>query len=83
MWVRSENCESVQPAALERSGNNIIVRRNFRRIEATEERAEHYEYEEWQMTKEQYEVYQEFDAQVSEQSDALVELAELISEVIG
>lgn len=41
---------------------------------------EHYEYEEWQMPKEQYEIYKEFETQMSEQSDALVELAELITE---
>lgn len=83
MWARTENSESIQPLAFERSGDNIILRRNFRLVEATEDKPTHYEYDEWQMTNEQYEVYQAFDAQVSEQSDALVELAELISEVIG
>ena len=83
MWARTENSESIQPLAFEQSGDNIILRRNFRLVEATEDKPTHYEYDEWQMTNEQYEVYQAFDAQVSEQSDALVELAELISEVIG
>lgn len=83
MWHKSENGESIQPLAFERSGDNIILRRNFRLVEATEDKPTHYEYDEWQMTNEQYEVYQAFDAQVSEQSDALVELAELISEVMG
>lgn len=83
MWVRTENGESIQPLAFEQSGDNIILRRNFRLVEATEDKPTHYEYDEWQMTNEQHEVYQAFDAQVSEQSDALVELAELISEVIG
>lgn len=50
--------------------------------EATEEMPEHWVYEEWQMTAQQYEIYQAFEAQISEQSDALVELAELVSEVL-
>ena len=83
MWVRVSNGESVQPLAFEQAGNNVIIRRNFHLVDATEDMPAHYEYDEWQMTNEQYEVYLAFDAQVSEQSDALVELAELISEVIG
>lgn len=83
MWVRVSNGESVHPLAFEQAGNNVILRRNFRLVEAIEDKPTHYEYDEWQMTNEQYEVYQAFDAQVSEQSDALVELAELISEVMG
>ena len=37
----------------------MIVRRNFRQIPAAEDMPAHYEWEEWQMTEEQFEVYQE------------------------
>ena len=60
----------------------MILRKNFRLIPATDEIPEHYEYEEWQMTNEQYEVYQYHEELLNEQADALVELAELISEVM-
>lgn len=82
MWVKTENSEAIIPPSLEKSGDKYIVRRGFHLVAATEEKPEHYEYEEFQMTKEQYEVYQNFDTMINEQSDALIELAELISEVL-
>lgn len=60
----------------------MILRRDFRKIEASEDIPEHYTYEEWQMTADQYEVYQNFEQIIGEQSDALVELAGMLSEVI-
>ena len=78
MWTKTENGEAVIPAAVETSGNNVILRRRFQLVEAEDERPAHYEYEEWQMTREQYEVYQDFESQISEQADALIELAEMI-----
>lgn len=81
MWTKSQNGESSKPESVERAGNNVILRRNFKRIRATEEIPEHWEYEEWQMTAEQYEVHQYHEQIESEQADALVELAELIAEV--
>lgn len=82
MWAKSANSENVQPQAVEHSGNCVIVRKNFRHVSATEDFPEHYEYDEWQMTKEQYEVYKDFEARLDEQDDALIELAGLISEVV-
>lgn len=60
----------------------MILRRDFRKVEASEDIPEHYTYEEWQMTADQYEVYQNFEQIIGEQSDALVELAGMLSEVI-
>lgn len=60
----------------------MILRRDFRKVEASEDVPEHYTYEEWQMTADQYEVYQNFEQIIGEQSDALVELAGMLSEVI-
>lgn len=60
----------------------MIVRRGFRFVPATDETPAHYEYEEWQMTEDAYEVYNSLITLIDEQSDALVELAELIAEVV-
>lgn len=57
MWIKTENSDSVQPLAVEECGDVIIVRRNFVKIEATEERSEYWEYEEWQMARDQYAMY--------------------------
>lgn len=81
MWTKSQNDNAVQPSDLEFAGNHVIIRRNFQLVETTEDMPAHYEYEEWQMTAEQYEVYRNFETLISEQSDALIELAEIISEV--
>lgn len=83
MWTRSENDVNVRPSALEQAGDYVILRKNFHQVEATEEKPEHYEWDEWQMTKEQYDVYRVMEEKITEQSDALVELAEIISEVVS
>mgnify|MGYP006958213996 CR=1 FL=1 len=81
MWTKSQNGENLKPADFERGENYVILRRNFKHIEATEEMPAHYEYEEWQMTVEQYEVHKYHEQIEEEQADALIELAELITEV--
>lgn len=83
MWKRSNNCSAVQPPALKRVGDRYIVRRMFRHVPATEEIPEHWTYDEWQMTSDQYEVYRTMQPLIDEQSDALVELADIISEIAG
>ena len=40
---------------------------------------EHWEYEEWQMTKDQYDVYQVMLTETGDIEDALIELAEIIA----
>lgn len=82
MWQKSSNSDSVRPLDVEKSGEIVIVRRHFQLIDATEEIPEHYEYDEWQMTADQYEVYQSLQSVIKEQEDALVELADIISEVM-
>ena len=82
MWTKSENSSSAQPQDIEFCGNIVIIRKGFVLIPETDEASEHWQYDEWQMTREQYDVYCAFKPQIDEQSDALVELAELISEVI-
>lgn len=82
MWSKSSNGEPIIFPEFEESGNNVILRKNFKLIEADDEFPAHYEWEEWQMTKDQYEVYHNFETIINEQSDALVELADMISEVM-
>ena len=80
MWTRVENSDPMKPLKYEESGNNIIVRRAYHKIEAGDEMPEHWSYEEWQMTREQYAVFKPLNSTIEEQSDALVELAELAAE---
>lgn len=82
MWTNSENSENIRPQAIEISGDHVILRKEFVLVEATDEAPAHYKYKEWQMTKKQYDIYKNFEERIREQDDALVELAELISEVI-
>lgn len=79
MWTRSSNAEPVKPEAIERSGGHVILRKHFKFVTDTEDFTAHWEWDEWQMTADQYEVYQDFESQIREQSDALVELAEMIA----
>ena len=82
MWQKSRNGEDVRPLEIERAGNCVIVRQNIRRVPADGEEPAYYEYDEWQMTTEQYEVYDSLTATMHDQEDALIELAGMISEVM-
>ena len=57
MWAKSENSDSSRPLDVEMCGGIVIVRRKFELVEATEERPEHWTYEERQMTSDQYSMY--------------------------
>ena len=83
MWTRSENAELIRPLPVEESGDMVIVRKEIRKVEATEEMPEHYTWKEWQMSRRQYEVHQYHEQIEKEQSDAIIELAELVTEVMG
>lgn len=83
MWIKSENSDAEKPKAIIFSPNRVILNRNFHHVNATDETPEHWEYETWDMSAEQYEVYRYMETQAREQSDALVELAEIISEIGG
>lgn len=78
MWTRASNGESQKPPEVSIDTSGVIVTRNYKHIEATEEMPEHWEYDEWQMTHEQYEVYQQMKAENDDLTDALIELAELV-----
>lgn len=81
MWTKTQNGEDKEPQRVEEMGNAVMLRRNIKRVPESEEMPAHYEYEEWQMSSEQYEVYQNFETQINEQADALVELAGMLTEM--
>lgn len=80
MWTKSGNGETVCPPPVEHSGDKVILRRNFYIVPATDDFPAHYEWEEWQMTAKQYEIYRNFETALNERDDALIELAELFAE---
>ena len=63
MWTKSTNGEPVKLPEYEESGNYVILRKDFRLVEEIEERPIHYEWLEWQMTKDQYEIYKTVKAE--------------------
>ena len=79
MWQKSKTGDSAKPVEVEKSGDYVIVRKNFRFYNETDEESAHWEYEEWQMTKDQYDVYLNFEKQLEEQQNALIELADMIA----
>lgn len=81
MWIKTENSDARKPDPVIYSGNRVILNRNFRNIPASEDIPEHWEYDTWDMSREQYEVYQYQEAQLQEQADALIELADIIAEM--
>ena len=78
MWIKSGNGDANKPLELEVNGDWYIIRKNFRLIDATEDMTEHWEYLEWQMTKEQYDVYHVMTSEFNLQENAILELADLI-----
>lgn len=80
IWKKVENDNSIKPQSVSIDASGVVLTRNYKLIEATEDKPEHYEYEEAQMSLEAYKVYQYMAQQNEELQDALIELAELIIE---
>ena len=86
MWQKSSNSDNVKPLEVSIDVSGVIVRKNFELIEATEENPEHWEYLEWQMTHDQYEIWlaqqAELDAQslVNDQARADIDYLLMITE---
>lgn len=57
MWKKSSNGEAAKPAEVSIDASGVIVRKDYQLVAATDEMPEHWEYMEWQMTPEQYEVW--------------------------
>ena len=48
MWARSKNSEAKKPEKMERSGSQVIIRKDFLFVPETEEENAHWEYSECQ-----------------------------------
>ena len=88
-WYRSSNSNSVKPADVDDTSSKVYVyvRKDFELIPETEENdqviPEHWEYMEKKISKEDWEFYQtltDHTATLSDVEDALIELAEIITE---
>lgn len=64
MWTKASSGESVRPPEVSIDASGVVVTRNAHLVEATDDIPEHYEYEEWQMSHEQYEVFETQQADV-------------------
>ena len=64
MWKKAENGESVKPPAVSIDASGVVLTRNYRFVPATEDKPEHWEYEEAQMSLEAYEVYRSLNADI-------------------
>lgn len=89
MWKHSENGDAIKPAEIDSvsSPTTVFVRRNFTLVAAIEEKPDHYEYEENDIPKEEWDSYQQLndtdttatEAYVTSECNAV--LIELLMEV--
>ena len=87
-WYKSGNGENVKPPAIEEGKTYMYVRKDFELIPAKGEDEhfiipEHWEWMEQKIRKEDWEFYQtltDHTATLSDVEDALIELAEIITE---
>ena len=56
MWQKASNAEALEPKYVSEDASGVIVTKNHIFIPAMDDVPAHWEYEEWQMTHEQYEV---------------------------
>ena len=78
MWTKASNGEAARPAEVSIDNSGVIVRKDYHHIDAAEDMPEHWEYMEWQMSPDQYEVFKALMEETSDIEDALIELAEII-----
>ena len=57
MWTKASNSDSTEPLDVSVDASGVIVTKNHHLIPATEDVPMHWEYDEWQMTHDQYEVW--------------------------
>ena len=79
MWRKSENSNSVKPLDFETGLSTIYVRKNFVLVEATEDREEHWSYDELEMDKSAYPLYAALQGKIDEQDAVIAEQDELLA----
>lgn len=79
MWRKSENSNSVKPLEFETGLSTIYLRKNFVLVEATEDREEHWSYDELEMDKSAYPLYAALQEKIDEQDSVIAEQDELLA----
>lgn len=69
MWHKSENSNSVKPAAIDKSSTTrVLIRKDFVLVPASEvegrEKPEHWEYMECSMSPKEFDIYMEQQAKL-------------------
>lgn len=69
MWHKSENSDSVKPAAIDTSSaNRVLIRKDFVLVPASmeegHERPEHWEYSECSMSPKEFDIYMEQQSKI-------------------
>ncbi|MBQ6398851.1 MAG: hypothetical protein IJI21_01900 [Clostridia bacterium] len=85
MWNKSENSDMNKPVTMDAKSSHeyVYVRKDFRQVEATEDRPAHWEWMEARIPKKDWELFVELSSHSEALDDvyaALTELAELIVE---
>jgi len=79
MWRKSENSNGVKPLDFETGLSTIYLRKNFVLVEATEDREEHWSYDELEMDKSAYPLYAALQGKIDEQDSVIAEQDELLA----
>lgn len=79
MWKKSENSNSVKPLEFEVGLSTIYLRKNFKLVEATDDRSEHWTYEELEIDKSIYPLYATLQDKIDEQNETIAEQDELLA----
>lgn len=79
MWRKSKNSNGIKPLDLETGLSTVYVRKNFKLIEATDDRAEHWSYDELEMDKSAYPLFVALQGKIDEQDSVIAEQDELLA----
>lgn len=79
MWRKSENSNSIKPLEFETGLSTIYLRKNFKLVEATDDRPEHWTYEELEIDKSAYPLYAALQGKIDEQNEIITEQDELLA----
>lgn len=79
MWKESENSNSVKPLEFETGLSTIYLRKNFKLVEATEDRDAHWTYDELEIDKSAYPLYAALQDKIDKQNETIAEQDELLA----
>ena len=79
MWKESENSNSVKPLEFETGLSTVYVRKNFKLVEATDDRDAHWTYDELEIDKSAYPLFVTLQGKIDEQDAVIAEQDELLA----